>query len=794
MIPASPLMEMLWWIHQRAKNKSVYNQTWPLRADRPLDFDALRVAWQAIVDRHDAMRAGLHHRDGVVMVSIADHVDVEPRWIRIDDPGSQPVDPLLRSIAGEIQEWPLALDVAPAGRLVVVTVGDSYELLVTVHHALIDGWGMQLLMDDFATAYADALAGRTPAFDAEPVSFRDHVLEAHAARTEGGWDTSLKYWREKLDGAVTTTLVADRHVYTGTGNKGGMVRFAFSQEATAGLAALAKQFFTTPFSVLFAALQTVLARGGAGPEVCTGLVSANRMTPREQGLVGYLANVLVTRTTVDDDDSFGAVVTRIRDGMWDMLAHQTVPFSLVYNALTEDAQARLRDAIPVLVTWYGTIGTALRLGDVPLRLQHAPNRAARTDIGFGVFDFGGELVVESEYNTGRFDRTTAMRMFQDIDRVLAVGAADPERPVSTFEIRTKTAPAHLEHTIIPADPDTAAMPESAAMTQVRRVWTDVLGIEPAGPDEDFFATGGRSLKVVQLASALESESGVALDITGWLADPTPRRAAEQLAGDVGTDGASTLVSLREGDGPHLHLLPGAGGSVQDYRQLVTELPDGWRVTASQERAPLDSVPAMAARFREDLDAAGLHPDLLAGWSMGGQIAFELASTGTESTLPLVLLDATPPVRHDIDPEVRDAVVYEVFAGNMAATFDVVLDGTPALTTPGDPELAMRVLAARLSTATGQPVSVPMLVERWETFQRHTDAVGSYVNERRLAVPAVLIRAELADHQVDQWMSRFAARPRMLTIDTDHYGLLRSPATAEVARAITRLHHIATPSK
>jgi len=784
-------MEMLWWIHQRARNKSVYNQTWPLKADRALDLAALRVAWQAVVDRYEALRASLHHRDGTVMVSVADHVDVEPQWIAIDDPGSTPVEPLLRSIAGEIQERPLALDVAPAARLVAVTVGDAHELLVTVHHALVDGWGMQLLMNDFAVAYEAAVAGREPVFETEPVSFTEHIAESNAARTDGRWDASLKYWREKLDGAVTTTLVADRHTYTGTGNTGGMVRYVFSKEAVEGIATLAKRYFTTPFSVLFAALQTVLARGGAGPEVCTGLVSANRMTPRDQALVGYLANVLVTRTNVADGDSFGTVIERVRDGMWDSLAHQTVPFSLVYGALTESAQARLRDAIPILVTWYGSIGVGVRLGDVSLRLQRAPNRAARTDLGFGVFDFDGEYVVESEYNVGRFDRSTAQGLFQDIDRVLAEGGVDPERPVAAIEVRTRTAPAYLEHIVTPAEPGTAEMPESAALDQVRRAWTDVLGTEPTGPDEDFFATGGRSLKVVQLASTIEAESGVALDITRWLAEPTPRRAAEQLAGDLDADGASTVVVLRDGNGPHLHLLPGAGGSVQDYRELVTELPADWLVTASQERTPLDSIPAMAARFRADLGAQGLRPDLLGGWSMGGEIAFEMAATGMAA--PVVLLDSTPPVRHDIAQDVRDAVVYQVFTENMAATFGATLDGTPARTTPGDPELAMRVLAAQLSTATGQPVSVAMLVERWATFNRHTDAVGSYVNDRPLAVPAVLVRAELAEHQVDQWMTQFTTPPRLVRLDTDHYGILRAPAVAAVAGVIGELHTTATQS-
>ena len=577
LIPATALMESLWWVHHRARNKSVYNQTWPMGCASAPDRAALAVAWQAMVDRHEALRASLHQRDGAILLSIAERATASPQWITIDDPGSLPVPDLLRAIAAEIHERPIALDTAPVARLTGVRVGEEHELLLTVHHALVDGWGIQLLMDDFATAYAAAAAGQVPTFDTEPVSLREYALESHAARTDGRWEPSLQFWRERLDNAVTTTLVADRHTYTGTGNKGGIVRFGLSPEAAHGVTALAARYYTTPFGVILAALQTVLARGGAGPRVCTGLVTAGRVTQREQAMVGYVANVLVTPTTVADDDGFGAVVEHTRDTMWQTLAHQSVPFSVVFGALTETTRARLRDSIPVLVTYYGPIGSDLRIGDIPLRLRSAPNRAARTDIGFGVFDTADGYLLEGEYNTGRYDHSTAVRMFRDIDTVLAEGGADPRRPVSTIEVRSRTVAAHVDHRLTATDLGTTVMPRSAALDQVRRAWTEVLGTEPAGPDEDFFATGGRSLKVVQLASTLQAQSGVTLDLAQWLTEPTPRRAAEQIAGDLAADDADTLVTLRDGAGPHLHLFSGAGGTVQEYRELVAELPVGWRV-------------------------------------------------------------------------------------------------------------------------------------------------------------------------------------------------------------------------
>ncbi len=321
MIPASPMIEALWWVHYRAKNKSVYNLTWPMTCDRPLDFAALRVAWQTVVDRHEALRASLHQHEGRVYVDIAEHLDVEPQWVRIEDPGAVPAENLLRAIAEEVHERPLALDVAPVARLTSVSVADEQELILTIHHSLVDGWGVQIVMDELSKAYAAAQAGREPQFDAEPVPLREYILDAEAARTDGRWDASLKFWRDQLDGAASTTVIADRHRYTGTGNKGEIVRFALSKEAVAGATTAGSRFAATPFAVVLAALQAVLARGGAGPDVCTGVVTFNRPTKQEQALVGYVANLVLARSTIHGDDTLGTVVENVRNTMWGMLAH-----------------------------------------------------------------------------------------------------------------------------------------------------------------------------------------------------------------------------------------------------------------------------------------------------------------------------------------------------------------------------------------------------------------------------------------------------------------------------------------
>jgi len=164
-------------------------------------------------------------------------------------------------------------------------------------------------------------------------------------------------------------------------------------------------------------------------------VTANRMTTRDQAIVGYLANVLALPGRVAGQDTLADVVSRARDAVWDTLAHQHVPYATVHSALDETTQAGLGDTFPVLLTYHGQIGTDLSVGGVPARLLASPSRSARTDLTIGVFDAAEGTVIELEYHTGRYSETTVAAFLTDIENVLA---ADPGRPVAELEIASRT--------------------------------------------------------------------------------------------------------------------------------------------------------------------------------------------------------------------------------------------------------------------------------------------------------------------------------------------------------------------
>ncbi|MGI5519922.1 condensation domain-containing protein [Micromonospora sp. CA-259024] len=781
------LQEALWWIGQRAKEPSVYNLTWRLAADRPIDVAALRAAYQQLVDRHDALRMSIHRHDDGLELRFAPRAEAAVRLIEVDDAGDAPSDALFREIADEVHAQPIPLNRLPLVSLVVVRIATRFELLVVAHHAAVDGWALNVLLDELSRAYGARVAGGVHEFPEPAPQFREYAEGQARAQAEKRWSASLEYWRKTLDGAVAVTVSPDRDRHAGVGAEGATRQYEFSARAARGITAAARRAGTTPFAVMLAALEVVLARGGgAGPDVVVGVVTANRMSRRDQGLVGYLANMCVARALVTADDTFDEVVGRARDGLWELLRHQAAPYPAVFAALPESLQTDLGGTAPVLLNYLGPVAE-LRLGPVGLSLRPSPGRSSRSDLALTYWDGAGVFAAEVEYSTSRYDESTVSALLADLDAVLS--AADGEEPAALGSLRLVTRATTCRPGVdVDADRQLPSeLSQSGAAALVSEVWTELLDHPPVDMEADFFASGGHSLNAVLFVSALAERTDTSLDLAAWLATPTPGQIIRQL---VGTEpeqrerSSSTLLTVAEGSGHHLHLVGGAGGTPNDFRELVDALPSDWRVTWSQEREPLATVPEMARRYRKDLEAAGLRPDVLCGWSVGGLVGYEVAVQWGDAAPALLLLDSPPPTGEPVGAT-RTARELEAFTTMVCSSLDAPAGGAIPRVSGQDVTWVLRALAARLR-AEGHAVTSEALLGRWDTYLRQSSAGAAYVSDAVVSTAAVLFHAELTSAEVDGWTPRLRPAARTYRVDSDHFGVLRGEHIRRAAVAVAEL--------
>jgi thioesterase domain-containing protein len=195
-------------------------------------------------------------------------------------------------------------------------------------------------------------------------------------------------------------------------------------------------------------------------------------------------------------------------------------------------------------------------------------------------------------------------------------------------------------------------PRNRIESRLAEIWQGELKVCPIGVEDDYYELGGGSLEGIQIFLRIEQEFGKRLPLAALVEQPTIARIAA-LIGAAGASPWSCLVGLKpEGTLPPLFCIHDSSGNVVVYRQLAGLLEQGQPVYGlqypDQDKSPLEalSIAAQAARYVAEIRRRQPRgPYYLAGYSIGGLIAFEIArqltAAGQQVAL-LAMLDAFAP--------------------------------------------------------------------------------------------------------------------------------------------------------
>lgn len=307
------------------------------------------------------------------------------------------------------------------------------------------------------------------------------------------------------------------------------------------------------------------------------------------------------------------------------------------------------------------------------------------------------------------------------------------------------------------------------------------------PDDDFFALGGDSLRVLRLIGLLEDDLGVTVRLRDVFAAPTPTALAARITrgADHDTGEVLTLRTGAPGVDP-LILLPPAGGLGWCYATLLPDLPPDLPVHTIQAPGLTEGRPEpvhdLAALAKRQLTAirtiTGTGRFHVAGWSLGGMAAHEVAAQAHADGQPVgavTLIDAYPADQwRDLpEPDQAQALQGLLRLGGLEAPA-ADLDLVTAVRLLRESGSAVGRLPER--TLTGCLASV-VEAARITRTSAHTVFNGDVT-----IVTATAPRPET-------WLDAEGWRPYVRSldvraVDATHADLVRRPASAEVAATLS----------
>ncbi|WP_308383069.1 condensation domain-containing protein, partial [Streptomyces griseoviridis] len=242
-IPLSPAQWRLWFLSQVEGAGPTYNIPYALRLSGRLDEDALRVALDDVVARHESLRTVFPDQGGTPYQRI-----VPADRARVPLTVAQTTEDDLPAALTEAGRtgFDLARDL-PLRAHLLRTSPTECVLLLNLHHIAGDGWSMAPLARDLMTAYEARCRGEAPGWAPLPVQYADYALwQRELLGEEGDGDSELArqldHWRENLAALpAEITLPTDRPRPAVAGYDGALVRFRLEPELHAGLVSLARE-------------------------------------------------------------------------------------------------------------------------------------------------------------------------------------------------------------------------------------------------------------------------------------------------------------------------------------------------------------------------------------------------------------------------------------------------------------------------------------------------------------------------------------------------------------------------
>ncbi|NWC90027.1 amino acid adenylation domain-containing protein, partial [Pseudomonas reactans] len=193
-------------------------------------------------------------------------------------------------------------------------------------------------------------------------------------------------------------------------------------------------------------------------------------------------------------------------------------------------------------------------------------------------------------------------------------------------------------------------PHTEQEQRLATIWGEVLGVERVGLDDNFFELGGHSLLVLMLKERIRKATGKTLSVSQLMLNPT---VAGQLNCLGNGAGQSLIVKLNsQTEGTPLFLFHPSYGSVHCYKAIGLALREQRPVMGvicralAEEGSAVPSWQAMVEDYTEQLlDALPEGRYRLAGWSMGGNLAMEVAYALEQAGREVEVvgwIDASPP--------------------------------------------------------------------------------------------------------------------------------------------------------
>ena len=446
--PLSPTQQGLFFRSLYTPKSGAYFEQVNLTLDGTIDTIAFEQAWWDVIAHHPSLHTTFLWED------LSEPVQIVYQWNKLpihnddwrllsSEEQSQQLEHVLTT--ERFQGFDIATE--PLVRICLIQIADqSYYLILSFHHLIMDGWSIPVVFQDFFRCYQARLAGDTPQLQPNQ-PYREYISWLHNQDRQ----QLEAYWRTMLKGFTQSTSLADPNelpVPESPSEPYSRQQLAIAEKTTVALEHLARTQHVTLNTLAMGVWALILSSYSKANDIVFGATVSGR-TPELSGIetmVGLFINTLPMRVQIKPDVSFLTWVEQLQTQQLELRQYEYSPLVDVQGWSDVPRGQTLFDSIFVFEN-YPVDEAALNLvDDLAIRQVDFVDQA---DFPLSVLVMPGkELTIGMGYDTQRFTPATITKLLQLFQSGLEYITQEPDKPlvellqciVGTNDIATENDP------------------------------------------------------------------------------------------------------------------------------------------------------------------------------------------------------------------------------------------------------------------------------------------------------------------------------------------------------------------
>ena len=311
-----------------------------INSKAPIDLERMAKAVEETVNRHGSFRTTFHwdEEKGKLMQTI--HPSVHVHNISTVDLSEEPnayKKAYDMSVANNMNHQ-FSLDKLPLISSVMYKLGgESYAFHITAHHIMTDETSFGVFFYELFQLYVHGIDSLPPV-QLHYSDFSDWLIRTADRRAELR-DEQIKYWDQKLQGVqpLVLTLAKPSEVERSPVTQ---IEGCINSEALKRYSDYITSTSATPFAAFFAVYNLLLYKYSAQNSFVVGTAVTQRSMAQLQEIIGFFANMLPIRTTIEDDMTFAEYLNLFRQGLVADLSNDDVTYEDIVSQTKSSSQDR----------------------------------------------------------------------------------------------------------------------------------------------------------------------------------------------------------------------------------------------------------------------------------------------------------------------------------------------------------------------------------------------------------------------------------------------------------------------